>query len=180
MSDEQKQTHYDLLHRIEKNDRRFRMAQTIFMSLIGFILVGLIAAQFMVIRSFQDQSAERANGLKQLQQDNKQLAQDNKHLTEQTNRYIQCIAQFFATTDRQDRILTDLDDCIYEDGGTTVPGVIVPPTSSNSAATQLQTGQAPSKPDNNSQGQQRAQERPPVRFLGIPVCVPFTNACVRQ
>lgn len=180
MSDEQKQTHYDLLHRIEKNDRRFRMAQTIFMSLIGFILVGLIAAQFIVINNFQNQSAERAKSLKALQESNQALAQDNKHLTEQTNRYIQCIAQFFATTDRQDRILTDLDQCVYEDGGTTVPGVIVPPTSSDSTAQPEPTAEPSGNSDNNSQGQQRAQERPPVRFLGVPVCVPFTNVCARQ
>lgn len=184
MSDEVKQDHYDLLHKIERNDRHFRMAQSIFMTLIGLILVGLIAAQFVVINNFQSQSAERAKSLKALQQSNNELAESNKHLSEQSNRYIQCIAQFFASEDRQNRVLEDLDSCIYTDSGETVPGVIIPQTSSNSADTGAVQGDNSSdsgtNPSKNGNAQGGQEQRPPQHFVGIPLCVPFTDVCVRQ
>lgn len=185
MSDADKQTHYDLLHRIEKNDRRFRFAQSIFMTIIGLVLVGLIAAQFLVIRSFQEQSAERASGIKALQEDNQSLLKENKHLSEQTNRYIQCIAQFFATTDRQTRVLSDLDKCTYEQNGRAIPGVVLPQSSDETT-----NSPAPVDSQNTGSGSSgagegstsgNAENTPAARkVFGIPVCVPFTQFCVRQ
>lgn len=187
MNAEDKQTHYDLLHKIEKNDRRFRTAQTIFMSIIGMILVGLVAAQFLVISNFQAQSAERAKGLKQLQEDNKTLSEANKHLNEQTNRYVQCIARFFATTDRQTRVLTDLDKCSYEQNGQSLPGLDITPSSSLTPAPTTQEPTTPVTISPTTPGLTPVEPEPaepaepaPFKVLGIPVCVPFTNVCVRR
>jgi hypothetical protein len=190
MTPAEKQDHYDLLHRIEKNDRRFRLAQSVFMTIIGLILVGLVAAQFVVINNFQSQSSERAKSLKVLQESNQRLGEENKGLNQQTNRYIQCIARFFATTDRQTRVLTDLDKCTYEQNGQAVPGVDIHPTTEGPNTQGPQNtapftenegtpGEAPVQPSQPTTPQQPA-ERPPARVLGIPVCIPFTNVCVRQ
>ena len=184
MSDDDKQTHYDLLHKIERNDRRFRMAQSIFMTVIGLVLVGLIAAQFVVIRNFQDQSGERAKGIHTLQDSNRKLLEENKHLSEQTNRYIQCIAQFFATTDRQDRVLADLDACTYMDGGEIVPGLTAPQNGSTNSPAPTTTQNTPANPGGAGESTTPVTPTPavpdPVRVFGIPVCVPFTGVCWRQ
>ena len=56
MTDEQKQTHYDLLHKIERNDRRFRLAQSIFMTLL---ILGFIAGGYFAAQAFQSQQFQR-------------------------------------------------------------------------------------------------------------------------
>lgn len=106
----------DLKALIVYRDKRFRIFQALFMGIIGIALIVLVAAQFIVINQFQDQSAQRAAGLKQLAE----TAQNN---TELSNQYLQCIARFFATTDRSGQVLTDLDQCAYERNGVPIPGL---------------------------------------------------------
>lgn len=171
-----------LIANVEAKDKRFRIFQGLFMGIVSILLIVLVGAQFFVIKQFQDQSAQRAAGIKK-------IAQTAQHNTELSNQYLQCIARFFATTDRQSRILTDLDNCVYEQNGAVIPGLDSNPTGNRAAQEPVTInpngpGLTQQSPSNTQQGDNsgnggNSSENPPVEILGIPVCVPFTNVCVR-
>lgn len=94
----------ELLHQIEANDRRFRLAQGVFMFVVGGILMVLLTAQYNTIIAFDKQSNERREGLQQVQQ-------ATKNSVDETERYIYCIAQFFANNDRSNWVISDLENC---------------------------------------------------------------------
>lgn len=98
----------ELLHLIETNDRRFRVAQAVFMFVISGILVTLLFSNYQTIVAFQKQSEERRNAIEKIQQ-------ATKDSVDETERYIYCIAQFFASKDRANLIITDLDNCKITD-----------------------------------------------------------------
>ncbi len=182
---------YSLLDDVRRADRRFRTSAGIFMAIVGLALIGMIAVQYWQLREFRDQSAERAAAIKQ-------LSESAANNSAQTNHYLQCIARFFATTDRQNRVLKDLDTCAYENNGRPVPGVDTDPTRQRTGQEQSpapsnqnsQTeninpnspGLVPGTPDLEEPEPETppAEPRPPVEVLGIPVCVPFTDVCLRQ
>ena len=179
MNQADSQTIRDLINQVESKDKKFRLFQGVFMGVVAIMLIALIGAQFFVINQFQSQSAERAAGIKK-------IAETAQHNTELSNQYLQCIARFFATTDRQSRVLTDLDDCVYEQNGTVIPGLDNSPTGQTTTPAPLvvtpdmpgltplnpQQDQSPAEPEGNTVPD-------PVEILGIPLCVPFTGLCVR-
>jgi len=111
----------ELISSIETKDRRFRFALGIFMMLIALALLAVFMVQFNSAQASRDQGADRQREILKLQQHN------DEEFAKQT-RYIQCIAQFFATKDRASRVLTDLDNCSFLQDGQPVTGVVLPAT----------------------------------------------------
>lgn len=177
---------------MEHADRKFRMAQTVFMFAAGMVLCLLLMLQYQSQRNFQLESAARAKDILELQRHND--AQNDKQLAKQT-RYIKCIAHFFASKDRANRQLTDLDSCTIEPTTAAAPTLDLPaigslyPSSTDYANT-LPTGDSGgSKTDEGGRLQGPAADSPsppappqqsaPFEVFGIPACVPFTQICVR-
>lgn len=94
----------ELLRKINRNDRIFRVLQSLFMISVALTLTGVVGAQYRTLRAFQVQSEERRVGLEKIQ-----LATQNS--VDEEKRYIHCIAEFFAAPDRASKVITDLDNC---------------------------------------------------------------------
>lgn len=186
----------ELIHKMERTNRQFRIAQSVFMFLAGGMLCVMMIVLFQAQHEFQQQSADRGRAVLDLQ----------KHSDEQNakqTRYIQCIAQFFATTDRANRTLTDLDSCSIEQNGQPVPGVSITPTSmsvsdsgtsmspTSSSAAALQPAAndeqgsqpsyaAPAANDPQPAGNPQNPEKPLILDIPLtPVCLPVVAICVR-
>lgn len=183
-------TSLELLQTIQHRDRRFRLAQTIFMSIVALVLCGVLIALYAQNQSLSAQANDRAKNVQKLLDAQERTIAAQKEEIETTNRYIQCIAQFFATTDRANRFLTDLDACNIQQNGQRVGGVNLTPTQEQAPAITNNTtnnttnnnrgsssGSSGSGGDGNNGGNAQSD---PVKVLGIPVCVPLTNVCVRS
>lgn len=101
---EPKKSPEELLEIIRREDKRFRTSLAIFMSAIGGVLILVLALQYQALTGFQSQSDERAAGIKSLQEQVKSESQ-------KSNRYLRCIALFFAQTDRANATIKDIDSC---------------------------------------------------------------------
>lgn len=113
----------ELINRIEKNDRRYRRASTLLLIIIGFAIAATLILQYQALEAFKSQSAERAAGLKS-------LSEDQKAESEKTNRYLQCIARYFADPNRQDTIIADIESCSIDKTSGVVPGTDQTPLAS--------------------------------------------------
>ena len=182
-----------LVTEVERKDRRFRTAQAIFLSLIFCILIGVVYVQLRTLAGVQEQLKQQAV----LLEEQKKNTEDLKDTSAKVSRQLDCIAEFFATRDRSDAHITNLDQCTI----VRPDGTIVAPTFSQGAAPtqtpttdpqpQTQNSPQPISPDmpgleplNPQQPDPiipplPAPDRPPVEILGIPLCVPFTGVCVR-
>lgn len=110
-------TTQQLIAKIENADRRYRRSSTVLLIIIGFAIAATLVLQYQALEQFKQQSAERGAGLKSLQE-------ENQRESEKTNRYLQCIARYFANPDRAQTTIRSIDDCTI-DGKT---GAIVPGT----------------------------------------------------
>lgn len=188
------QTSLELLQTIQHRDRRFRLAQTVFMSIVALILCGVLIALYAQNQSLSNQANDRARNVQKLLDAQDKTIAAQKEEIETTNRYIQCIAQFFATTDRTSRIITDLDSCNIQSNGQRVGGVnLTPtqqqaPTNNSGGGSNNSTGNSSGGTggaggnggDGGNGGNGSSTTSEPVRILGIPVCVPLLNVCVEQ
>lgn len=177
----------DLVHEIRQKDRRFRFFQGLFVSiiLIGLLGIGLLCLKQIAFLNEQAQVRTKNLNL---------LIEDNKRQTE----YIKCIARFFNERNRTGATITNLDQCtIQKADGTISPPDNVPPDTSTVSSTQFipmaQTESQPTVsveqpannptitvPDNPVTPPATNPSHDPVRVLGVPVCVPLTNVCVRR
>lgn len=143
MSDHQ--TTQELIQNIETMDRRYRRASTMLLVFMGLAIAVTLALQYRAIEEFRNQSAERAEAIKQLQE-------DNKAESEKTNRYLQCIAEYFAANSESAATLKSLDDCTIDAAtGAAVPGVSSESVSGTSSSGQSATPAAtpPADPETN-------------------------------
>jgi len=172
------QSSAEIIRKIDSRDSKYRLAFVLLMFFVLAVLSGVAFLQFQALQEFKEQSTQRAEAIEQRQKDDLALAG-------RTNAYIQCIARFFAERDRTNLTLTDLDNCSYERSGNPVPGVDTTPiiveqepTVINPNAPGLQPV-TPQEEEPEPEPEQPAVS-PPVEIIGIPVCVPFTDICIRQ
>ncbi len=171
------ETSAEVIRKIQSRDSKYR---AFFVFLMLGVLVALFAVIFLqaqALQEFRNQSAARGAGLKT-------LSEQNLDAAGRTNSYLQCLARYFAETDRAELQLTDLDACSYERGGNAVPGVDVTPTGTASGdrttAPSGSTQQTPTTPAPQQETPATAPPEPdPVQVLGVPVCIPFTGVCLR-
>lgn len=134
----------ELIRNIERSDRRFRLATQIFLVLIGLALCLVLYLQFQALEQFKQQSADRSAEIKQLQE-------ENKAESEKSNRYLRCIATYFANPDRGNTVIQSIEDCnIDPTTGAFVPGVEQPIASNPTGSSSLTPGSANPEPSNNN------------------------------
>lgn len=110
-------TTQQLIAKIETADRRYRRSSTVLLIIIGVAIAATLILQYQALEQFQAQSAERAAGLKALQEEQKKEA-------EKSNRYLQCIARYFADPNRRETVIQDIESCnIDPTTGYLIPGV---------------------------------------------------------
>lgn len=177
----------ELIHSIEKKDKRFRIAQTIFMMAVMIALA--LSGYFLVTNSNKDRIARE-------KQTSEIIQRQSQKIDDLSNK-LQCLGNFFAQPDRQNLVVKDLNTCFTErlsDGSSLfLSGPVSNNTNANDNtnsgtpqgnASQNQT--APDQPNNNQVPQINTPpdpttgERPPKKVLGVPLCIPFTDRCVRD
>lgn len=110
-------TTQQLIQKIETADRRYRKSSTLLLIIIGLAIALMLFLQFQALEQFKAQSADRGAAIKALQE-------ENKSESEKTNRYLQCIARYFANPDRVNTVIQSIDDCnIDSSTGAFVPGI---------------------------------------------------------
>lgn len=186
-------TTHDLIRTIESKDRRFRVALAAFMIVVALSLICILYAQFRLINEFRTQAHAQGELILDLQRDSRDA---NTRAAQQ----LSCIADFFANTDRVNRIITDLDDCRIEpipqkqssNDQTAGQTVFFPPRAQNPQPLTVQNSPAanpiqpaeppPSGPSPSSPPPAAPAPDPPkpIEILGIPVCVPLTGVCVTR
>lgn len=183
------ETSTQVIRKIQAKDSKYRLFFVVLMILVLVAMGGVILLQAAALQEFRGQSAERAASLKKLQR-------DNLDASGRTNAYLQCLARFFAESDRADLTLTDLDKCSYERAGSVVPGVDVTPTGTPTNE-QTTAGSAPASSDpgpSSPTAPPQASSSPPpltvvpavptapnlLRVLDIHGCIILVNICVNQ
>lgn len=182
-------TTHQLITEIEHKDRRFRLAQGAFLAILLLLNIGLLFVGYQLL--------EKQNKLLQQGVD---TVNELKASNEQQTEYIKCIARFFNERNRTSANIASLDDCtITRADGSIAPPDNVPPDTQATSSTQF-IPMAPTQPqpvvtvtppqqnptitvptpDNPVTPPTTNPERPPAQVLGIPVCVPLTNVCVRR
>lgn len=172
----EQQTSQDLIHTIEARDRRYRIAWVI--SALA-IIIALIVVVIMQYRNLEKQE----DGIEKIKADN---ADQYKKISDQ----IDCIADFFAERDRDNKLIDDLEKCNISqyrgnkksqkptDSASTTPS----PTASEPLGTKSnkQHPKDKSKLKDPGNGPDERKDPPPVDILGVPLCVPLTDTCVRE
>lgn len=174
-----------LIREIERKDRRFRLAQSVFMVLLMF---GFIAGGYFAVQAYQnEQIARDAANKAVVDAINEKLGDQSKQL--------QCIVRFFTidSTEREKSSIRSVDDCFTTDQtSATNPPLTVeggqspnfssgPVVGSNPQSSPGNSGSRPPQAQNPPQTPpEQPEEHPPVRILGVPVCVPFVGICVRE
>lgn len=175
-----------LLSKIEKQDRRYRLALMVFMVSTA-ITIGILAGFQIKTNSKVDRQLQLQGKLLTQQADVlaaiKANGDQNSEQLQKVSDHIDCIAAFFNSRDRTSAVITDLNQCSIErlDGSTaTLPKTNTFAQPDADSGTQS-GGQSPQNSQQNQANPTPSQpvEPPPAEVLGIPVCVPFTNACIR-
>lgn len=172
----------DIIRSINARDRKYRLWFVILMFLVILVLGGVAVLQAATIQQFKEQSTERADAIKALQE-------DNLRASARTNAYLQCIARFFAERNRSDLQLTDLEACNYERNGTIVPGVDITPTTSdtnspapagsgNSGSQGSGAGESPTPVEPSEPETPANEPEPVIEVQPIRICVPLTDLCI--
>ena len=180
MTDDMHSQTRQLITSIERKDRRFRSTALIFMVAV---LIALGMGGYFVVQGFKTEQAKRD------QTTNDIIKAQSAKIDELSNK-LQCITIFFAQPDRANLIITDPNDCFTKrlDNGdirqlvtNPEPNTAKENNNTNTEASQGNTQKAPDQtpivtPPDVGSGE---ADKPPREVLGIPVCVPFTNVCVR-
>lgn len=190
MTLEQHSSTRQLIAKVESKDRKFRMAQAVFMAIIFVILAGVIVVQLRTLNGVQEQLKQQEI----LLNEQKKNTDEIKNTTANVSKQIDCIAQFFAMRNRTEVTIEDLENCrIVRPDGTIVDLPLAPrntagpntPAQSNPQPTSPGSGQTPSNPQQPGPTEPPILPPvdppvdPPVEILGVPACVPFTGICVR-
>lgn len=125
---------HELLLDIEHKDRKFRLAQRFFMILVTVVLAGILVALFVQNQSLKDQATRSDDATQKILENQKNTIDEQRKQIETTNRYIQCLARFFATTDSDSRVLTNLERCNITSSGSPVTGLNLTPSQNQSTA----------------------------------------------
>lgn len=99
----------ELKKRVELTDRNFRRAQAAFMVVVLFSFVVVFGFLINIAAQATDQLKQQAVLLEQQRQSTEELKRDATEKLNQQTEYIKCIAEFFASGDRENRVLADIE-----------------------------------------------------------------------
>lgn len=178
-----------LIQDIERKDRRFRIAQTVFMVLL---IGGFVAGGFLANQAYQSAQAQR-------DRDNAAVIQAVNDKLDRQSEQLRCIVEFFTIEDRANLVITSVEDCFDvnrtsqddsddsafsaegEQSPNFTPGPTGPQQTIDPQSPGLSpVGPTPQQPSEPTPEPEPPAEDPPVEVLGIPVCVPLTGVCLRQ
>lgn len=94
----------ELIQRVEIQNRKFKIAQTVFMTLLLVSLCAVITLQFQTLNNVEKQLAEQTIITEQ----------NDKTTNEQTDKIIRrldCMVAFFSQTDRVNLTIADIEKC---------------------------------------------------------------------
>lgn len=173
------ETTQQLIRDIESKDRRFRLAQSVFMVLLLF---GFIAGGWFAAQAYQNEQVQRDAANKAV------IDAINGKLDDQSKQ-LQCIVRFFTidSTERDKSSIRSVDDCFTTDrtsarpqegeqSSNFTPGSQEPLVYNPQSRPQ---GLQPVGPTPRPQPEPTPKPSDPVKILGIPVCVPLTDLCLR-
>ncbi len=99
-----------LIEDIEKKDRRFRIAQSVFTALILIVLTIIVTAQYRTLQAVQAQLRQQ-----------KQIAREATITSENNQstilRRLDCMTTFFTQTDRTNLTIQNIDRCTLNRDG---------------------------------------------------------------
>lgn len=147
----------DLRRQIDKSDRRFRIAQSVFMVAV---ICGLILVLGVLFDRYDKQQEQLRNAVAELKEDN------SAQLSRQT-KYIECIAQIFAQSDRGSIVLKDFEDCMLVRVESSAAGQNRLEPSSAPSPKPQQKPQSPSSSDTPNTPVEPASECPTIVLLGL-------------
>lgn len=173
----------ELISRIESKDRKFRTAQALFMAMLLATLIGIIFVQFRTLDTVHQQlTTSKATAAEATRQG------DDQRKT--IIRRLDCMTAFFSQPDRQNLTIKDVDKCSISAGGSAeqffAPANGTSTQQNTDGSTTTTTTSTPGNPGATNPTPPAPSATPtpapqpePLKVLGVPVCVPFTGACVR-
>jgi hypothetical protein len=180
----------DLIHRIESKDRKFRTAQALFMIMLLAVLTGIIFVQFRTLDTVKQQLvASKATAAETTKQSDDQR--------DKIIRRLDCMVAFFSQTDRTNLSIADIDKCslnrdsnvqqFFSQPESTPsaksPNINQPSSGSTNNGATTNDGTPATVPSNQAPTPVptpvTVQPTPPLKVLGVPICIPFTEVCVR-
>ena len=170
-----------LISQIEKKDRRFRTAQSIFMALLMVTLICLVTLVFKTLNSVEEQLVGQKGIINEIKREEAdQLAKITRRLD--------CMVVFFSTPERQNLTIENVENCalnrnedidqFFQQPESTPSEQ--PPNLEDSAPTATQENDEAQNP--SPQPEQQPEEppviepRPPV----IPLPLIDTNICLLE
>lgn len=182
----ERQSTDELIHTIERKDRRFRLFQSIFMIGTFVALIFLIGAQQRTLANVQTQVAEQEKTAEAAR------IQREEQLQKITRR-LDCMVVFFSTPNRENLTIENVENCSLNrdedlnkffqnkpdnssENPPNLPGSAPTATQENAEA----QGQQQNGSQEQNSGSQEENSPEQVYIFGIPVCVPFTKICVQQ
>lgn len=169
-----------LLDTVQRKNRYFRIAELTFVVLVAIGIFVIIGTQMITLGRIRDQlDAQTALSAQQ-----QALGAERTRQINTLTRHLDCIVIFFQQTGRQNLTIDDINKCTISGNGTPQQffdndsGVAAPQTTTPSASTPSKTP-TKSTPKPTPQEPTPPAEQPPARILGIPVCVPLLDICVR-
>ncbi len=180
------------LREIDLKDKRFRIAQTVFMFIVGAAFIGTFGFLVVLLTNAQDQLAQQRVLLDQ----QKTLSVQQKEATEELKKdtsakldrqaeYIKCIAKLFAEHEAGTTTIDNLELCAVTERPLDSLGFGQQsentPSARNVEPPLVSKTDPPAEPAPQPQPQPEPQEEhPPVEILGVPMCVPLTDLCIRE
>lgn len=94
----------ELIHKIESKDRKFRLAQSVFMVLLLATLTGVIFVQFRTLDAVREQLiSQKATS--------EERSTQNKELQDKIIRRLDCMVVFFSQPDRSGLTIENINEC---------------------------------------------------------------------
>lgn len=174
-----------LINKIESKDRRFRTAQAVFMILLLSVVLGIVYVQFRTLESVHQQLVV-----------SRMVASETKSQSNAQNATIihrlDCMTAFFSIPNRTNLTISDVEKCSISSNNPEqyfTPNNGTTTQKNTDGSTTTTTNNTPGNPGSSTQPTSQAPQnqapvvvptqKPPVRIIGIPVCIPFTSVCAR-
>lgn len=174
-----------LIANIEKKDRRFRVAQAIFMALVALAMIVLLLLNYVQLIQKNHLLGQQGALLQQQKDSTEELKRNTNDRLDKVDNHIDCIAKFFAQSNRAELSIADLQSCSITTTSTLTPGYTpvdksdpeYPGDPYSSPTTTNSTNQ-----QQNQQTQTTAQTPEPThnpyQVFGVPVCTPLVKLCL--
>lgn len=159
-----------LITSIEKKDRLFRTAQTVFMALLIITLIGVIFLQSRTLNAVQQQLLQQKDTVAEIKK-------DNGNQLDRLNRHLDCIVVYFQQANRAQLKIDDINKCTLSNGAS-VQQFFSQPAGSAGRPKSTATTPVSNQTSLPARTPAPAITRAPKTIFGMPLCIPFIQVCV--